>query len=161
MRIKLFFIILFFSAWSTLIAQEITEEKQISIFETLEKPDSLTRATVKVFQDNRIEKLIEIKKQGTSWNSQTTSGYRIQVFSSSAVRTAKSEAYKAERKILDAFPTQTVYVNYISPYWKVRVGDFKTQAEAQQFRDEILNHFPALRSETYLVKEQVLLSGSK
>jgi septal ring-binding cell division protein DamX len=88
-------------------------------------------------------------------------GYRVQVFSSNAQRTAKTEAFKVEKQIKDGFPEYAVYVNYTSPFWKVRVGDFKTMEDAQAFRNELNSTFPQLRSETYIVREQIHVSSLK
>lgn len=145
----------------TLAANKNAESNQNSIFETLATPDSATHATVKVFQDKRIEQIYVNKKSGNGSQSQTANGYRVQVFSSNTQRTAKSEAFKIEKQIHEEFPEQGVYVNYISPFWKVRVGDFKTQAEAQAFRSKLMESFPYLRSCTYIVREQILLADPK
>jgi len=143
-----------------LLANKNTDASQNSIFVSLATPDSATHATVKVFQDKRIEQLVLAKKGGNNSHTQTTNGYRVQVFSSNTQRTAKTEAFKIEKQILEEFPEQGVYVNYISPFWKVRVGDFKTQAEAHAFRSKLMETFPNLRGATYIVREQILISGS-
>jgi len=154
--------VVFFLFLNALSAQENTEVKQLNIFEKLAKEDSITHANVKLHQDKRIESLLVGKKTGNGLHSQTTmSGYRVQVFSSNTQRTAKSEAFKKERQIKESFPDQGVYVNYNSPFWKVRVGDFRTQEQAQRFKNELINAFPNMRSEAYIVREQILSSGSK
>jgi len=83
----------------------------------------------------------------------------VQVFSSNVQRTAKNEAFKIEKQIKDQFPDEAVYVNYTSPFWKVRVGDFRTQAEAQRVRAKLKEAFPNLKSEIYIVKEQIIISS--
>ncbi len=157
-------ITLFLVVW-TLSAQQIVEPKTQDIFETLENTDSVTQATVKIHQDQRVEKLL-VGKGGSSYsyNSQsqaTVSGFRVQVFSSNMQRTAKTDAFKIEKQIREEFPNEGVYVNYTSPFWKVRVGDFRTMSEAQSFRAQLIEAFPGMRSETYVVREQVFISGSK
>lgn len=139
--------------------------KQQNIFDTLEKTDSATNATVKIHQDARIEQLI-VNRGGSNapsgYQSQATvSGYRVQVFSSNTQRTAKNDAFKIEKQIREQYPNEGVYVNYSSPFWKVRIGDFKSMAQAQSFRNQLVEDFPNLRSETYVVREQVYISGSK
>lgn len=89
------------------------------------------------------------------------SGFRVQVFSSNVQRTSKTEAFRIEKMIKDQFPDQGVYVNYISPFWKVRAGDFRTQAAAQSFRRELIQAFPNLRSEVYTVRDKIFISSSK
>jgi len=52
-------------------------------------------------------------------------------------------------------------VNYSSPFWKVRVGDFVSQSQAQILRHKLIDAFPTMRSEIYIVREQIIISGSK
>lgn len=142
-----------------LFAQEVDKTEKKNIFRTLASVDSASGATVKVHQDKRIE-LALAERRSTSTTQHTTitaAGYRVQVFSSNTQRTAKSEAFKIEKELRDVFPEQAVYVNYTSPFWKVRVGDFRTMQEAQEFRAELIKIFPNLKSETYTVKDQVNL----
>lgn len=142
-----------------LFAQEVEKTEKKNIFRTLASVDSASGATVKVHQDKRIE-LALAERRSTSTTQHTTitaAGYRVQVFSSNTQRTAKSEAFKIEKELRDVFPEQAVYVNYTSPFWKVRVGDFRTMQEAQEFRAELIKIFPNLKSETYTVKDQVNL----
>ena len=138
-----------------LSAQENADIKLTNIFEALSATDSTSHATVTIHQDKRIEALLVNKK------SLTVSGFRVQVFSSNIQRTAKNNAFGIEKQIQDVFPTEAVYVNYTSPFWKVRVGDFKTKAEAQAFRNQLIESLPALKSEIYVVPEQINVSPSK
>ena len=143
-------------------AQQNPDSKRNNIFEALSTTDSNTQATVKIHQDKRVEQLLANKKHLTNSQDQTTSnGYRVQVFSSNVQRTAKNEAFKIERQIRETFPDQTVYVNYSSPFWKVRVGDFISQSQAQILRHKLIDAFPTMRSEIYIVREQIIISGSK
>jgi len=143
-------------------AQQIAESKQQNIFDELATDDSATHASVKVHQDKRIELLLASKRSvGSTRGVNTTSGYRVQVFSSNTQRTAKNEAFQIEKQIREEFPEQPIYVNYTSPFWKVRVGDFRTHAEAQTFRAELIEAFPHMRSEIYTVRDQILTSGLK
>lgn len=143
-------------------AQQSQDSKSNNIFEALSTIDSTTHATVKIHQDKRVEQLLANKKSSGSTRDQATSnGYRVQVFSSNVQRTAKNEAFKIERQIRETFPDQTVYVNYSSPFWKVRVGDFTSQGQAQSLRMKLIEAFPDLRSEIYIVREQILISESK
>jgi len=145
------------AALQTLQSQDLNRR---NIIETLSAPDSVTHATVRIYQDKRIEQLVT-NRRNSAGSKQTASGYRVQVFSSNVQRSAKTEAFRIERQIREEFADQTVYVNYFSPFWKVRVGDFKTQAQAQAFRAELINAFPQMRSEIYIVREQISISTSK
>ena len=142
-------------------AQEERVTKQ-SFFESLSKVDSITGASVKFFQDRRIEDFVVDKKNYSGvQNISTGSGYRVQVFSSNAQQTAKNEAFKIEKEIRDLFPEYPVYVNYTSPFWKVRVGNFSSYSQAQVLRNEIVKAFPHFKSDTYTVKDQINITGTK
>lgn len=148
-------LIVFFSVGTT-IAQSSSAHQ--NIFDELAAPDSVNHARVIVNQDRRIALLMN-GKTNNGFHDVTSNGYRVQVFSSNVPRTAKNEAFNIEREIQDRFPNLAIYVNYISPFWKVRVGDFKTMQEAQSLREQLISAFPNLRSETYIVKEQINVSS--
>jgi len=152
---------LFFLNIFSLSAQDERAMKQ-NFFESLTEVDSASGASVKIFQDRRIEDFVVEKKNysGLQYTS-TGSGYRVQVFSSNAQQTAKNEAFKIEKEIRDLFPEFPVYVNYTSPFWKVRVGNFSSYSQAQVFRDELVKAFPHFKSDTYTVKDQINISGAK
>jgi hypothetical protein len=139
-------------------AQQNQELKRNNIFEVLSTPDSVTHAVVNFHQDKRIEALLVNKK---NLNQATINGFRVQVFSSNVQRTAKNKAFNIEKQIQEIFPDQSIYVNYISPFWKVRVGDFKTKNEAQVFKNQLIESFPDLRSEIYIVPEKILINSLK
>ena len=82
-------------------------------------------------------------------------GYRVQVFSDNNVRTAKSEANNKARQIRAKFPQYQTHVMFTSPYWRLRVGDFRTQAEAQSAANLIRAAFPAMSKEIRVVKDRV------
>jgi len=152
-------------AW-ILPAQQILDTKQHNIFETLATDDSATHASVNIHQDKRIELLLASKRNvnpsaNSSRGTNTISGFRVQVFSSNTQRTAKNEAFQIEKQIREEFPDQAIYVNYTSPFWKVRVGDFRSHSEAQAFRSDLIEAFPHMRSEIYTVRDQILTSVSK
>jgi uncharacterized membrane protein YraQ (UPF0718 family) len=137
-------------------AQNNDSSKKQNIFESLAETDSVTQAKVTFHQDKRIEQIFTEKKSTSSSHTNTVgSGYRVQVFSSNVQRTAKAEAFKIEKDLKDVFPEQAIYVNYTSPFWKVRVGDFKSIEDAQEFRNQLIKVFPHLRSETYTVRDQI------
>jgi hypothetical protein len=159
MKTKYFSICTFFLLIVSFInAQENNDSKKNNIFEVLTTPDSISKATVKIHQDKRIEALVVNKKYNQSL---TANGFRVQIFSSNVQRTAKSDAFRIEKLIQEAYPEQAVYVNYTSPFWKVRVGDFKTKDEAQMFRNQLVESFPTMKSEIYIVPELINISESK
>lgn len=141
---------------SALLGQNNTKE---NIFDALSKKDSVSGAVVKMHQNKNIEQRVARGTSATSGSIQsvTTTGYRVQVFSSNTQRTARGEAYKVEKEIREAFPEQEVYVSYTSPFWRVRIGNFRSIDEAQEFRAEVIKAFPNLRTDTYTVRDQIQL----
>jgi hypothetical protein len=134
---------------------------QNNIFDVLSTKDSVT-GNVIIHQDKRIEELLVQKVVTTNKeNSTSVPGYRVQVFSGSDLKTSKTEAYNVENQIKEIFPNQPIYVNYTSPSWKVRIGDFATKSEAQSFQVEFIKAFPSMRSEVYIVKEQILIQAKQ
>lgn len=62
-------------------------------------------------------------------------GFRIQIFASSTTENANRVADDARA----AFGNQSVYVDHVVPYYKVRVGDCLTREEAETIRNQALN----------------------
>jgi rare lipoprotein A len=61
----------------------------------------------------------------------TTSGYRVQIFASSDRTKAEAAAAEARQKF-----TETVYVEFEAPLYKVRVGDCATRYEAETLKEK-------------------------
>lgn len=98
------------------------------------------------------------KKESVDTHASTSKkigGYRVQVFSDNNPRTAKNEARAKAKEIGQAFPQYRAYVVFTAPYWRLRVGDFKTQEEAQNAATAIKKHFPTLSKEIRVVRDRI------
>lgn len=82
-------------------------------------------------------------------------GYRVQVFSDNNPRTAKNEARAKAREISQAFQHLRTYVVFTAPYWRLRVGDFKSAEEAESVASQIKKHFPAYSREIRVVRDRI------
>ena len=82
-------------------------------------------------------------------------GFRIQVYSDNNYRTAKSEAHAKEREFSERFPDMHTYVIYTSPFWRLRVGDFRSQDEALEKVVEIKEAFPQYSREIRVVRDRI------
>lgn len=82
-------------------------------------------------------------------------GYRIQVFDDNNVRTAKQEARNRQHQIEMRFPEFKTYVSFNSPYWRVKVGDFRSRGEAESAMAEIKHAFPALARQIRIVRDRI------
>lgn len=136
-------------------AQSGNDSSALNVFRDLAKPDSVTGAVVKVLNSPGIVESMMERSARHVVKTASGQGYRIQVFSSNVHGTAKTEAFNIEKELTAAFPETGVYVTYTSPFWKVRVGDFKTTEEAKAFSEELVSAFPALKPTTYIVKDKV------
>ena len=69
-------------------------------------------------------------------------GYRVQLYSISGVNSRdKANMFKAE--FLLKYPEAQVYIVYHSPYYKVRVGDFRTKIEALAYLQTLNKDYPS------------------
>lgn len=140
-----------------------------------ENPRSITRhiqstSQNRVYQSKAIDLLIlsggsnEIEEGELEEGNNSQSGlkrgvgYRVQVFSDNNARTAKNEARSKARNISARFPDQRTYVTYHSPYWRLRVGDFRNQSEANEFAEQIKSAFPAYAKEIRVVRDRITVN---
>ncbi len=117
----------------------------LSIFDSLPGVQLIQDSTVAVLLDEAVNGKHELIEMD---------GYRVQIYSSNQQQTAKSEALDLEQKLRDAV-NQTIYVQYLPPFWKVRIGDFRTYEEAKEYKKEFVTQFPALMGDTYIVRDKI------
>ncbi len=101
-----------------------------------------------VVEDQEAEKILRTK-------SGKIVGYRVQVYADNNVRSAKAEARQRERAVGQAFPSYGTYVSYASPYWRLRVGDFRSQYDAEKAAAEIRKAFPRYAREVRVVRDRI------
>ena len=110
---------------------------------------------VQIHQDSLITKLLEEKIAGAEGETHEISGFRVQIYSSNSQQTANAEAFELEKKILVFFNEAAATEIYTPPFWKVRLGDFRTRDEANHLKAEIIKRFPELQGDTYVVRDQI------
>jgi len=109
-----------------------------------------------IVQDSAISQMMEDYWSGRVRGEIETSGWRVQIYSSNNQLVAKQEAENL-RQLLENEISEPVYVDFIQPFWKVRVGNFVTVEEAREYRDQLVKQFPDLQAESYPVKDQIKL----
>ncbi len=82
-------------------------------------------------------------------------GYRIQAYSDNNHKTAKAAAQQRARDIAMKFPQYRSYISYKAPSWRLRIGDFKTQREAQAALQRIKSVYPKFAREMVIVKDRI------
>ena len=83
-----------------------------------------------------LDSIIDKKNRENSIN-QTINGYRIQLFSGNE----RNNANNIKTKFLKLYPDQTAYLAYNQPYFKIRIGDFRTKLDAKLFYNKIKDEF--------------------
>jgi hypothetical protein len=83
-----------------------------------------------------LDSIIDKKNRENTIN-QTINGYRIQLFSGNE----RTNANNIKTKFLKLYPDQTAYLAYNQPYFKIRVGDFRTKLDAKLFYNKIKDEF--------------------
>ncbi len=147
------------SSTGTVLADEstttIVDHITIGTTNTVEQPEALLQRLFPVVEDTAEEEKEEIVRP----TSGRMAGYRVQVFSDNNIRTAKSEANSKQRVISSRFPQYQTYVMYTSPYWRLKVGDFRTQQEANAAAEELRKAFPSYSKEIRVVRDRVNISA--
>ena len=82
-------------------------------------------------QDQRIEQLIQKQKEIHSTDN-TIDGYRVQIFMESG-NDAVDHANVIMEEFKANYPDVPIYLVFGQPYYRLRVGDFRTRLEAEKF----------------------------
>ncbi len=97
------------------------------------------------------------KKEVKDPNAQRN-GYRIQVFSDGRNQSSLEARAKARgNAIVARFPKYRgqVYTYSSAPNWYTRIGNFRSEEEAQKALDELKRSFPNFSSEMRVVKSKI------
>lgn len=110
---------------------------------------------VQIVQDSTMAVLLDEAVNGKR-ELVEVDGYRVQIYSSNQQQSAKGEALELETRLKDKI-NQTLYVQYLTPFWKVRIGDFRTYDEAKEYKKLFVQQFPDLMGDTYIVRDKILV----
>jgi len=115
-------------------------------------------SSIVIHKDPRIEQLIkkqiEINEETTRNARRNVPGFRIQVINTSD----RNAAMAAKTKIYQLFPDLKVYLLYQSPYFRLRVGNFKDKEEAEDYRKALSREFP---NSVFLVRDTIEIKLDK
>lgn len=131
-----------------------------SIFDALEK-SAPGEGSVVVHQSSAIRSLVGERMRGENVEATDSlvylkmQGFRTQVFSGNNQRASKDEAFLKEKEIKELFPDLSTYVTYTAPFWKLRVGDFRSHEEAYRMMRILMEAFPKYGKEMYIVREEI------
>src|ERR1700722_9995632 len=89
--------------------------------------------------DLLVKKQIAINEETTRESREHVPGFRIQVINTPD----RNKVYDAKVKVYQQFPDWKPYLLYQAPNYKLRVGDFRTQEEAEAAMQELAKLFPS------------------
>ena len=113
----------------------------------VELQNNSTGGTIKIHESPTIR--IEMEKHLKSFaKKKGIQGYRVQIFFGSS-KSAKRLANEARVKFISTNGDVKAHINYKAPYFKVRVGDYRTQSEAIKLLTQIKQEYP----EAFIVKD--------
>lgn len=82
---------------------------------------------VNIRQDPRIDSYLVKKK------NKIISGYRVQI----CFDPDKKLVEEVRNRFVSSYPKIDTYMNFDAPYFNLKVGDFRTQIEAQSFAEKL------------------------
>lgn len=90
---------------------------------------------VEIISDSRIDQLVEKHIYLNQYQS-ALDGWRVQIFFDSGAN-SKSRASEALNRFTSLYPETQAYLSFKEPYYRVRVGDFRSRLEAEGFMKAI------------------------
>jgi hypothetical protein len=74
-------------------------------------------------------------------------GFRIQIMYTDV----RDDVYKSKGAMYKEFPDLASYVEYEQPYYKLRLGDFKTRLEATYYLQQVVALYPG----AFIVRDKI------
>ena len=94
---------------------------------------------VTMHKDERLDKISDFVRTGEgSIEGVKMDGYRVLIF----FDMSKSVAEQQKAYFMSMYSQHKAYVDYLAPNYRVRVGNFRTELEAEKLKQEILPLFP-------------------
>jgi hypothetical protein len=99
-------------------------------------------SSVVIHKDPRIDLLLKKQSDANAAikkaNARTARGFRLLVINTNK----RDEAIAAKTKVYTNFPELKAYLVYQSPYFKLKVGNFRTREEAKDYQKSLGYYFP-------------------
>lgn len=115
-------------------------------------------SSIVIHKDPRLDQLVkkqaQINEVTTRDARRIMPGYRLQVINTSD----RDAAIAAKTKIYQLFPELKAYLIYQSPYFRLRVGNFKDRAEAEDYRKSLSGEFP---NSVFIVRDTIEVKPEK
>ena len=140
-------------------AEPKSDEEKLNELDDDTNKESKKDEDKKKDEEKKKEELTPKKPKRTHTSQQTIEsrgvGFRIQAYTDNNARTAKAAAQQRARDIAMKFPQYRSYISYKAPSWRLRIGDFKTQREAQAALQRIKSVYPKFAREMVIVRDRI------
>lgn len=93
-----------------------------------------------VISDERVDSLVNLHIEHNK-KYPVFQGYRIQILKASG-NDALDLTEEAKTLFMEKYSDANVYLTFDEPYYRVRVGDFRTRLEAEKFLRKISRKYP-------------------
>lgn len=98
-----------------------------------------SKGKVSVTKDARLDKMIDFKATAIPPSyAPEIDGYRVQLYFDSD----KNKVNQARATFLASFPKQDTYTEFKAPNFHLKVGNFRTQLEAEKLKSQLISAFP-------------------
>jgi hypothetical protein len=97
------------------------------------KPEKIN-ANLTLYKDPILDTFVS-RIYYANYPKQNIKGYRVQIYSGSN----RIDANKVKSDFLETYFGEKIYFDYQQPYYKVRVGDYRTKLEAQKMYQLLLS----------------------
>ncbi len=87
----------------------------------------------------------------------STGGYRIQLFSGNNARTAQNRATGRASLVNEQFPEYDTYITFDAPYWRLKIGDFRSYEDATTALARLKAAFPEYAREMRVVRDKITI----
>ncbi len=95
---------------------------------------------INIIQDPRLDTLLLLHKD-LNVKSPRIDGWRVNIFFETG-NNSKKLAMEAKAGFVQKYPNVPSYLVFQEPYYKIRVGDYRTQLEAEKFLKIIAAEYP-------------------
>lgn len=132
-------------------SEEKTEEKTFS--DTAKSSlnyQNKSVGNIEITEDERIAKLVKKIGEKEEDGKRKIMGYRVQVFFDKSKDNINREKNKFKLRYGNSIGC---YVEYKAPNYRIKVGNFRTEIDAERYKQSILGVFPT----AFVVNEKILL----
>ncbi len=93
---------------------------------------------INVFKDSRLDMVIQKQIYINTVAMRNIPGFRVQV----VLTNNRGKAMEIKSRLIQLFPDYRTYLSFEAPYFRVRIGDFRTREDAQDLQNQVSKYFP-------------------